>query len=132
MYNKSINTGYEIKNYKNKLQPLAMGMSVHTRTCGLEKFERPNMMTHDHNHSHDHDHSHSHDHTHELTFEQKLEKLFGHWIDHNDSHKDTFYTWAGRAKEAGLDKIAANIEKAGKLSEDVTLQIREALNKLKG
>jgi len=96
---------------------------------------------HNHNHSHDHDHSndhdhgqshsHGHDHTHELTFEQKLEKLFGHWIDHNDSHKDTFYTWAGRAKEAGLDKIAANIEKAGELSEEVTRQLRDALNELK-
>ncbi len=96
--------------------------------------------SHDHNHNHDHDHthgkgqahSHDHDHTHELTFEQKLETLFSHWIDHNDSHKDTFYTWAGRAKEAGLDKIAANIEKAGELSQEVTQQLREALNKLKG
>lgn len=99
---------------------------------------------HDHGHSHDHDHSHSHSHDHshsqghdhnqphELTFEQKLEKLFSHWIEHNDSHKDTFYTWAGRAKEAGLDQIAQNIEKAGRLSEDVTRQLRDALNKLKG
>ena len=90
----------------------------------------------DQGHSHDHDHSHSqghdHNHTHELTFEQKLEKLFSHWIEHNDSHKDTFYTWAGRAKEAGLDQIAENIEKAGLLSEDVTRQLRDALNKLKG
>jgi hypothetical protein len=92
--------------------------------------------THNHNHSHDHGHTHTHTHdhgpSHELTFEQKLEKLFSHWIDHNDSHKDTFYTWAGRAKEAGLDKIAANIEKAGELSKEVTQQLREALNKLKG
>ena len=109
---------------------------------------------HDHGHSHDHDHNHdqgnsndhghehthgnglthSHDHGHsyELTFEQKLEKLFSHWIDHNDSHKDTFYTWAGRAKKAGLDKIAANIEKAGELSKEVTQQLRDALNQLKG
>jgi len=87
---------------------------------------------HDHSHSQGHDHNHSHDHTHELTFEQKLEKLFSHWIEHNDSHKDTFYTWAGRAKEAGLDQIAENIEKAGLLSEDVTRQLRDALNKLKG
>jgi len=85
-----------------------------------------------HSHSQGHDHNHSHDHTHELTFEQKLEKLFSHWIEHNDSHKDTFYTWAGRAKEAGLDQIAQNIEKAGLLSEDVTQQLRDALNKLKG
>jgi len=87
---------------------------------------------HDHSHSHAHDHSHSHNHPHELTFEQKLEKLFGHWIDHNDSHKDTFFIWAGRAKEAGLTEVADNIEKAGQLSEDVTRQLKDALNKLKG
>jgi len=93
---------------------------------------------HDHSHSHAHDHSHSHGHDHdhshsiELTFEQKLEKLFGHWIDHNESHKDTFFTWAERAKEAGLTEVAENIEKAGLLSQDVTQKIKDALNKLKG
>ncbi len=65
-----------------------------------------------------------------MTFEQKLEKLFGHWIDHNDSHKDTFFTWAGRAKEAGLAEVAEKIEKAGKLSEEVTGLIQEALKKV--
>ena len=104
-------------------------------------------MTHDHDHDHGHAHSHSHEdgyshshghshghdhsHTHELTFEQKLEKLFAHWIDHNDSHKDTFFTWAGRAKEAGLDDVAQKIEKAGQLSEEVTQQLKSALEHLK-
>jgi hypothetical protein len=91
--------------------------------------------SHDHGHSHDHGqgHSHSHDHgpAHELTFEQKLETLFAHWIDHNDSHKDTFFTWAGRAKEAGLADVAADIEQAGQLSEKVTLLLRDALEKVK-
>ena len=106
-------------------------------------------MTHDHDHSHAHDHnhgqehSHSHDHAHEhshghdhshsqeLTLEQKLEKLFGHWIDHNDSHKDTFVTWANRAKDGGIDEIALNLEKAGQLSQEVTKQLKEAQKKLK-
>ncbi|WP_299982349.1 hypothetical protein [Desulfobacula sp.] len=87
---------------------------------------------HSHDHSHGHSHSHSHDHSHELTFEQKLDKLFTHWIDHNESHKDTFLIWAGRAKEAGLAGVAGNLEKAGQLSEDVTSQLKDALNKLKG
>ncbi|WP_457553401.1 hypothetical protein [Desulfobacula sp.] len=85
---------------------------------------------HDHGHSHDHDHVHNHDHVVELTFEQKLEKLFAHWIEHNDSHKDTFFIWAGRAQEAGLSEIAGSLKKAGQLSEDVTLQLKEAFNKL--
>ncbi len=87
-----------------------------------------------HHHSHDHDHSHSHNHdhghTHELSFEQKLEKLFGHWIDHNDSHKDTFFTWAKRAEDAGLKDVSKKIEKAGQLSEEVTHQLKDALNEL--
>ncbi|MBU1342184.1 MAG: hypothetical protein KKD66_11225, partial [Proteobacteria bacterium] len=87
---------------------------------------------HDHDHDHGHSHDHGHGHTHELTFEQKLEKLFGHWIDHNDSHKETFFTWAGRAKEAGLGDVAEKIEKAGHLSEDVTRLIKDALKTLKG
>lgn len=91
--------------------------------------------SHDHHHSHDHGHSHTHghdhSHSHELTFEQKLKTLFGHWIDHNDSHKETFFTWAKRAKEAGLTQVSANIEKAGQLSEEVTRQLKDALNHLK-
>jgi hypothetical protein len=92
--------------------------------------------SHDHGHSHDnadgHSHSHDHGHTHELTFEQKLEKLFGHWIDHNDSHKDTFFTWAERAKEAGLSDVAKKLDEAGQLSTQVTRQLRDAMAELKG
>lgn len=85
---------------------------------------------HDHDHHHSHDHSHSH--SHELTFEQKLEKLFGHWIDHNDSHKDTFITWAQRAKEAGFDDISDRLGQVGELSEKVTTLLKEAQSLLKG
>ena len=89
--------------------------------------------SHDHSDSqgHSHDHSHDHGHTHELTFEQKLEKLFTHWIDHNDSHKETFFTWAQRAREAKLDSVAVNIEKAGQAAEEITRLLKEALKTLK-
>lgn len=89
---------------------------------------------HDHNHSDSHGHSHSHDNGQslELTFEQKLEKLFAHWIDHNESHKETFLTWAKRSKEAGLEKVAQNLKKAGQMSEDVTGQLKDALKNLRG
>jgi len=99
-------------------------------------------MTHDHNHSHahTHDHGHSHDHghvnghdhshSHEMTFEQKLQTLLGHWIDHNDSHKDTFLTWAKRADDEDITQIAANLKKAGQLSEQVTIELKDALKKL--
>ncbi len=86
-------------------------------------------MTHEHGHPHSHDHGHSH--PHELTFEQKLEKLFTHWIDHNESHKDTFFTWAQRAEQEGLKEVAEHIEAAGKLAGDITSQLEEALKKIK-
>ena len=102
-------------------------------------------MTHDHDHDHSHDtghshdteHSHDHTHTHthtpadEMSLEEKLEKLVSHWIDHNDSHKQTFFTWAERAKEAGIDTVADRIEKAGRLSEQVTELLKDAQNALK-
>ena len=87
--------------------------------------------SHSHDNGHDHGHSHDHGHTHELTFEQKLEKLFDHWIDHNESHKETFLTWAQRAKEAKLDRVAAQIEKAGQAAGEITRLLKEAEKELK-
>ena len=88
---------------------------------------------HSHQHSHDHGHSHGHTHSHEneLTLEQKLEKLVAHWIDHNDSHKETYFTWARRAKEDGMESVAEKINRAGQLSDQVTSLLKEALSQLK-
>ncbi len=94
-------------------------------------------MIHDSDHSHDHSHGHSHTHTHshgdagEMSLEQKLAKLVSHWIDHNDSHKQTFFTWAERAHKEGLTDVAAAIEKAGVLSEEVTGLLKQAESALK-
>lgn len=105
----------------------------HSHTHGhSHSHEHDHGQSHDHPHEHDHSQGHDHSHPHELTFEQKLEKLFSHWIDHNDSHKDTFFTWAGRAKDAHLDEVAQKIEKAGQLSEEITRLIKDALIGLKG
>lgn len=103
--------------------------------------------SHDHTHSHEHDHGHGHSHSHEhghghgknhvhhppeeMTLEQKLEKLLTHWIDHNDSHKDTFFTWAARAKENGIESVGETIEQAGQLSEQVTILLKDALAAIK-
>ena len=94
---------------------------------------------HDHGHSHEHSHANigkhvhntTHVHTHynadALTLEQKLQTLLGHWIDHNDSHKNTFFTWAQRAKDQKINGVAKNLEVAGQLSTQVTAQLKEAL-----
>ncbi|MCF8091974.1 MAG: hypothetical protein K9K21_02835 [Desulfotignum sp.] len=91
-------------------------------------------MTHDHHHDHGSSRSHSHDHAHEegqrMSLKEKLEVLLSHWVDHNDSHKDNFYSWAQKAKEAGLEKTALHLEQAGDLSEQVTRQLEQAIENL--
>ena len=97
-------------------------------------------MTHDHSHDHGHngDHSHHHGHSHdhsqagEMSMEDKLNTRFAHWIDHNDSHKDNFISWAAKAREAGLDDVADCLEQAGSLSQEVTEKLKQADAALKG
>ncbi|WDP89046.1 MAG: zinc transporter [Desulfobacter sp.] len=88
--------------------------------------------SHDHDHSHDHAHTHSHDHSSEMSMEDKLKTLFAHWIDHNDSHKDNFVSWAKKAREAGLDAAADALEEAGSLSQEVTEKLRQARASIEG
>jgi len=101
-------------------------------------------MSHDHDHSHDHSHHHHHSHSHghshgsgeasgaEMSMEEKLNTLFSHWIDHNDSHKDNFISWASKAREAGLNEVADSLDQAGSLSDQVTQNLKKALEKLNG
>jgi len=83
--------------------------------------------THEHDHTHGHEHDHDHGHTTEMTLEQKLNTLFSHWIGHNDSHKDNFLSWAGKARTAGLLDVASCLEEAGSLSQEVTKKLEAAL-----
>lgn len=87
---------------------------------------------HGHSHSHGHTHSHSHDHSSEMSMEEKLKTLFAHWIDHNDSHKDNFVSWAGKARNEGLDGVADALDQAGSLSQEVTQKLKQALAALDG
>lgn len=108
--------------------------------------------THNHSHSHDHDHDHSHDHGHshdhahdhghtaghshthasgpEMSTKEKIGVLLSHWVGHNDSHKDNFYSWAKKAEQDGLGEIAGHLKQAGDLSEKVTEQLKKAVEKL--
>ena len=88
-------------------------------------------------HHHDHDHPHEHDHHHHhhdsgdtLTFEQKMIKLLTHWVRHNDDHADNYRDWAGKAAEAGMAAVAADLEAAAVLTEDTTVVFRRALDRL--
>ncbi len=65
-----------------------------------------------------------------MSMEQKLATLFAHWVDHNDSHKDNFLSWAQKAKDAGLPQVASHLETAGSLSETVTRELEKARDAL--
>jgi len=88
-------------------------------------------MSHDPCHDHDHGHHHSHEDGGQMSMEEKLNTLFSHWIGHNDSHKDNFFSWAQKARQAGLDAVALDLEAAGALSDQVTLKLKAAHERLK-
>ena len=67
-----------------------------------------------------------------MTLEQKLVTLLTHWIDHNDSHKDNFISWAEKAKQGGMTEVASCLEQAGSLSREVTKKLEAALKVISG
>jgi hypothetical protein len=62
--------------------------------------------------------------------EEKLRALLPHWIEHNDEHAAEFRAWADRARAAGQDRVAEEIETAAKELGWVNEALRAALEKL--
>ena len=85
-------------------------------------------MTGEHHH-HTH-HHHDHEENRELTFPEKLTRLFEHWIDHNESHKATYLSWAEKAAEHDMPEAAADLKEAGALSGKINEKIKKALNSI--
>lgn len=95
---------------------------------------------HDHGHSHEEEHAHAHGddcgcghdhddhghshgddcgcggHDHATVVENKYEKtlniLLVHWVNHNQSHEESFQEWVEKAKAMGKTETAQCIEKA--------------------
>jgi len=87
-------------------------------------------MAHDHHH-HDHDHHHHHSHAagSELTLPQKMEKLFHHWIHHNEDHAATYRQWAERCREQNLTDLAEALEQVAEMNLEINGRM-EAARKL--
>lgn len=62
----------------------------------------------------------------------KLEHLLPHWIEHNASHAETYRDWAGKARAAGLDDVAAALGRAVEAAGALDGALREALAALGG
>ena len=65
-----------------------------------------------------------------MTMEQKLVTLLSHWVDHNESHKDNYLSWADKARQAGLPDIASCLREACRLSGEVTRVLEKARDAL--
>lgn len=105
-------------------------------------------MTHHeaHNHSHsDHNHSHSHkkhDHSHEhhsegeMSLSEKFSILLKNWIEHNNSHKESYLSWAEKAESdksgiGNLSEAARLLRQTAELSEKITENLENALKSIK-
>ncbi|MCF8044992.1 MAG: hypothetical protein K9J83_03950 [Desulfarculaceae bacterium] len=86
-------------------------------------------MTGEHQHHHT-QHHHDHEENRELTFEEKLTRLFEHWLDHNESHKTTYLSWAEKAAENEKPETAASLKEAGALSGMINEKIKKALKSI--
>lgn len=64
------------------------------------------------------------------TDEVKLRALLPHWMEHNDEHAAEFRLWADKARAAGHEKVAEEIDTAAEQLGQVNEALREALNNL--
>jgi hypothetical protein len=64
------------------------------------------------------------------TLQDKLRLLLPHWIEHNDEHAADFRNWAEKARAAGQQEVAEEIDTAAKELGWVNEALRAALDKL--
>jgi len=80
---------------------------------------------------HHHHHHHHHDSQGELSFDEKIEKILGHWIKHNEDHASNYRNWAEKAKANGIDKAGKLLEEAADMSLAINEKFEAALGLIK-
>jgi hypothetical protein len=65
-----------------------------------------------------------------LSEKEKLHKLLGFWIKHNEDHAKTYREWSEKAENAHLGEIKGLLEEAFKLTLSINTVLREATEKL--
>jgi hypothetical protein len=78
-----------------------------------------------------HHHGHQIKNGHNLSVKEKLSMLFDHWIEHNNSHKDNYVSWAEKAENENLPDTAVLLIQAAQASDIVTQKLEDALKTLK-
>ncbi len=78
-------------------------------------------------HEHHGHHHHSHDHATADTEDlRKLLILLDHWVEHDDSHVESYREWAQKASTAGEEEIAREIHLAMDDSSSVKSHLKRA------
>ena len=87
-------------------------------------------MAHHEHHHHGHEHHH-HEVKSELSFDEKLIKLLGHWLKHNDDHAGTYRDWAERARQNHLDDVATLLEEVCDLTAEINVKFDSAAERMR-
>lgn len=87
---------------------------------------------HGHPHTHEHEHTHRHEHKHEMSTEEKISTLLNHWIDHNNSHMETYRSWAQKAEDASLAEVTVLLKETAEASGVITAKLKTALKAISG
>ncbi len=77
------------------------------------------------NHKH-HTHGHDHEHGQDTGDLRKLQAMLDHWIEHSDSHIETYREWTEKASRAGEEEIAKEIHLAIGDSDAVKSHLKRA------
>ncbi|MBF0203165.1 MAG: hypothetical protein HQK67_02385 [Desulfamplus sp.] len=66
----------------------------------------------------------------EMPINEKIALLLKHWIEHNNSHKDNYLSWADKADEGKFGETAEFLRQASELSIKITESLEKALTSL--
>ena len=72
-------------------------------------------------------HHHHHESNGELSFNEKIEKILGHWIKHNEDHASNYRNWAEKAKANDMEKAGILLEEAAAMSVEMNAKFEAAL-----
>ena len=67
----------------------------------------------------------------ELTFDEKMLKLFEHWIKHNHDHAATYRQWSQKAKQNGLEQAAGVLAEAVEMTDSLSRRFEQIAAGLK-
>jgi cobalt/nickel transport system ATP-binding protein len=73
-----------------------------------------------------HTHDHEHEDSHETENLKKLQVMLDHWIEHGDSHADSYLEWAGKASTAGEEEVSKEIYLAIANNDSVKSHLKRA------